>query len=382
MRRLHHTAGFLALAIAAGCANRNANIRYVHPTRLQRYGREIAVVPFEGPDGADFATLVEQRLQRAGYTITAPTVARMVVTGQVSESEIGQEETGQRPHTCYRQVPEVRTRQVPVVITLPQLPRPTNNPYYVAPPPQTRTEYRTEQYTEMVERPYSCIQLWRSIDARFRVQTWIRTRSRPIQTVDQQVISLADTQTRTGLQGSDSEDHLPPPVNGPGLLASLHERAVNDFAQETTPQPDNVQLELANCHDDRCESGIELVRNGNLEGAARLFDQVVQRYQADNSSSGRSRRAAALFNRGVARGFGDDLDAGIVDVRTAIELDAESAVPWSSVLQILQRLNAERDAATFRGETRLGRPASQTESEPETPRPTGPRPPATRRRPR
>jgi hypothetical protein len=222
-------------ASLAACADHSAIIRYSHPTPLSRYGREVAVVPFENDSDGTFSQLVANRLQQAGFDIRPLSEARIGVSGEIVQSSIGQEQTGQNPHTCYRSVPELRTRQVPVLVSVPGSSTPSpNNPYYV-PPPQTRVEYRTEQYTEMVERPYSCVRLWRSIDAQFRASIRVITRTSPPRAVFSETFSQTDRQQTIGLQGSDSQDRQPPPVDGHSLLRDLQGRIVEQFAQYSTP---------------------------------------------------------------------------------------------------------------------------------------------------
>ncbi len=370
--------GLIFVAIA-GCADHSAIIRYVHPTPLSRYGREVAVVPFENDSDGVFTQLVADRLQRAGFEIRPIAEARIGVSGEVLQSTIGQEQSGHNPHTCYRSVPELRTRQVPVVVSVPGTSSPTpSNPYYV-PPAQTRIEYRTEQYTEMVERPYACTRLWRSVDAQFRASIRVITRTRPPRTVFSENYSQTDRQMTTGLQGSDSQDHQPPATDGSGLLRELQGRVVGQFAQYSTPRPDSFSVELESCGDDRCLAGIALVRRGDLVNAGRLFTAVVDRFAANNSTQGRERRALALFNRGVTRGFAEDAASGIADIESAIQLMPQRAVRWSETLRRLQQLRAELEEHRFRNETRAGSSADNDASN-ESPRSTVRQPPP--RRPR
>lgn len=306
---------------------------------------------------------ITSAIQGSGAFEITSNQPQMAVLGEVLVNNIGQEQTGSAPYTCHRQVPEQRTRQVPVFI--PQAPV-TSGTYTYTPPP--RMEMRTETYTEMVDHPYSCTQLLRWINASFHVHLRVNARTRPIQIVMDREFDLDDEERTTGLRGSDSDDHEPPLVDGPGLLRSLHQRAVSAFAEAALPRSDSVSIDFANCHEDACENGIQLVRNSDIAGAIRLFGTVVDRYANPTTTGQRERLAAALFNRGVLNGYGGEFEVGIADVSRAITLNAE--IPdWNRHLAAIRRLQAERQASTFRGET------------PDAPTPDHEAPPPVRRRP-
>ena len=331
------TLGLAAHALAACGASRNARIQYMHPSPLSRWGNRIRVEPFNGDASGGITQRVEQVVRQSGAFRMVTDGAQMAVVGDVLEDSATPDALRSHPHTCTRDIPTVRTRQVPVVVA-------GLNP---------RVELRTEQVTEMVPQPYPCTLLSRTVDARFVLRVRINARTRPIHVVFDRRFELADRVETQGLAGSDHNDRPPPPIDGDALMQRLREEAVRRFAQEALPTMNAVDVELADCGDSRCDQAYGLVRSGDLAGAERLYNVVVDQTQSVQTPDGRRRLAAALFNRGVVRGYSNQLAEGIEDVRLAIATDA-TRTAWQTRLTALQELQAEIEAARFRGETTTG----------------------------
>ncbi len=323
-----------AHALAACGTDRSARIQYMHPSPLSRWGNRIHVEPFENEGASGISRRVEFVVRQSGAFRMVDDGAQMAVVGEVHENTIGNETLSQRPFTCTRMVPELRTRQVPVVI-------PGVNP---------RVELRTEQYTEMVPQPYPCTQLVRAVDARFSMHVRINARTRPIHVVFERRYDLADQIESTGIAGSQGEDHPPAPLDGNALLRRLQDEAVRRFAQDALPTVDSTEVEFADCGDARCDEGIRLVRANDLAGAERTFSEVITAFERAQDPASRRKYAAALYNRGVVRGYAGQLDEGIDDLRIATTADATHPA-WNQCLVTLQELQGEIEAARFRGET-------------------------------
>lgn len=346
VRALSLAALFVASHGLAACAtDRGARIRYMHPSPLSRWGNRIRVEPFENEGSSGVSRMIEQRVRQSGAFQMVGEGAQMAIVGEVHDNGASPEQVTSRPFTCTRQVPEQRTRQVPVVI----------------PGLQPRVELRTEQYTEMVPQPYACTQLVRSTEARFSMRVRINARTRPIHVVFDRRFDLNDRQETLGLAGSDGQDQPPPPVDGDGLLRSLHERAAQRFAQEALPTVDAAEVTFADCGDPRCEQGLALVRSNDLAGAERLFGEAAGQLSRATDPTSRRRLAAALYNRGLVRGYTNQLAEGIDDLRLAIAGDATQTA-WQQQLMALQDLQTEIEAARFRGETPGGGNTSPTPS--------------------
>ncbi len=370
-----------AALLAGACASvdRRVRVSVYHPSALSRYGQRIGVEPFDN----DMETHVSQRVQRRieasrTFDVTEPERQQMRVIGTVQDATVGQEMRIERPHTCVRLVPELRTRQVPVLITIPAPPSPDGR--YV--PPTFRTEYRTEQYTEMVDQPYACVQIVRFIPAQVRVQVSVNALTQPIRQVYSRTIALREQDEATGLRGSDSSDHEPGPVDGPRLLQRLLDRVADEVAGDLLPRTGSANVEFADCRDQRCEDAIALTRNGGAAPAVLLLNAVVDQYQSASDESARRRLAAALFNRGILRGFHGEIGDGIADIQRAITTHLIDPA-WARYLQALQELAREQDNARFRGETRSldERHANDPEPEPEAaPEPAPAAPPRGRAR--
>ncbi len=213
-----------------------------------------------------------------------------------------------------------------------------------------RMEMRTEQYTEMVARPYNCTELVRSINARFYARVGVNAMTRPIREVYARDLDIADDETQTGLSGSDSEDHPPAPVDGAALLQSLQQRAATVFVREILPRSDRLSVELADCRDSRCENALALARNGAFDVAVATLTQVVDQSANPLDDAGRDRLASALFNRGVVRGYTGAFAEGIDDLTRAIALRPADPT-WGNHLARLRGLQHEQESAAFRGET-------------------------------
>jgi hypothetical protein len=331
------TLGLAAHALAACGASRTARIQYMHPSPLSRWGNRIRVEPFNGDPSGNITRRVEEVVRRSAAFHMVTEGAQMAVVGDVLEDSAAPDELRSHPHTCTREVPTVRTRQVPVVVA-------GLNP---------RVELRTEQVTEMVPQPYPCTRLSRTVDARFVLRLRINARTRPIHVVFDRRFELADRTETFGFAGSDHDDRPPPPINGDAVMQRLRDEAVRRFAQEALPTVNAVDVELADCGDSRCDQAYGLVRSGDLAGAERLYNVVVDQMQSVQTPDARRRTAAALFNRGVVRGYSNQLAEGIEDVRLAIASDP-SRTGWPARLTALQELQAEIEAARFRGETTTG----------------------------
>ena len=331
--------------LAACGTDRGARIQYMHPSPLSRWGVRLRVEPFENEGASGVSRMIEQAVRQSGAFQMVGEGAQMAIVGEVHENVAGPEQVTSRPFTCTRQVPEQRTRQVPVVI----------------PGLQPRVELRTEQYTEMVAQPYPCTQLVRSTAARFSMRVRINARTRPIHVVFDRRFEVSDRQETTGLAGSDGHDHAPPPVDGDGLLRALHQRAAQRFAQEALPAVDTAAVTFADCGDPRCEQGIALVRSRDLAGAERLFGEAAGQLSRASDPTSRRRLAAALYNRGLVRGYTNQLAEGIDDLRLAIAGDPAQTA-WQQQLMALQDLQTEIEAARFRGETPGGGNTAPTPS--------------------
>lgn len=329
----------LLAALAAGaCASRTAVIHVAHPSPLSRWGRNVGVERFANEVTPDVSGPIAQGLEASGaFRVTPPAEQQMRMVGRVEVDAIDPERLASRAHTCVRQVPEQRTRTVPV------------------PTPDGRggitMQMVTQSYTATVDRPYSCTQLVRTVTARFRARVTVNALTRPIREVFQHTVALEDARESLGLRGSDAEDHDPEPVDGPALLDELHRRAVGEVLDRVLPRVEDVEVEFADCRDPRCDQGLTHVRQRSLPEAVAQFDAVVRATSAQSPDSRvRQQHAAALFNRGVVRGYDGALAEGVADLTQAIALD-NTHQDWTVHLTRLRALQGERERVRFRGET-------------------------------
>jgi hypothetical protein len=349
-----------ALVALAGCgAPLGVTLQVQHPSPLARYGRRIAIEPLGADEGPRIGQRLTERVRGSNaFELTTRENAQMVLIGEVTGDTFGDEQTGERPYTCHRQVPELRTRRVPVVV---EDPPPANgasngtgyggstyqNTYV---PRRTHIEYRTEQYTEMVDQPYACTQLLRWVEARFSVVLRVNARTRPIHTVWERTIELPGREEHTGIAGSDASDHEPDAVSGADLLEELRERAAEAAATSLLPRTESRAVELARVNDPGFDAAIALARAGDVEGAERRIDPVCTRLATPRSDGERAQLAACLFDRGVFRGFSGRVDEGLADLARAIEL-APNETSWGAELATVRALAQEIEAARWRGET-------------------------------
>lgn len=312
----------------------------VHPSPLSRWGREIGVSRIENEGDADLTGMIARGLDASPALAVVPAAQqRMRVVGRLEQSVIEPERLSSRPTTCTRMVPTQQTVPVPV---------------YVGNPPRLTTQMQTQ--TIMVAHPYPCTELIRTVGAHVRLRITINALTRPIREVFARVFNAQDSQSTTGLQGSDSDDHPPPPIDGLAVLHAVQEQAVTAFLDAVLPRDEAVDVEFANCQDNRCDAGLTMVRAGNLEGAFAQFSQVVEAAgsRVPSDPRARERLAAALFDRGIVRGYSGEVDQGIADLQRAISLNP-SAPTWNEHLQRLRALQREHQRTRFRGEThRLG----------------------------
>lgn len=343
MRRLLLRSLALALASALataldGCAARTAVIHVSHPSPLSRWGRALGVERFTNEVTPDVSGAIARGVEASGaFRLAPPSEQQMRLIGRVEVDAIDPERLASRPHTCVRQVPEQRTRTVPV------------------PTPDGRggiaMQMVTQSYTELTDRPYACTQLVRTVTARFRARVTVNALTRPIREVFQHTVAVEDSREATGLRGSDSEDHDPAPVDGPALLDELHGRAADQVIELLVPRAEDIEVDFADCRDPRCDQGLSLVRQRSLPEAVSQFDAVVRATSPQSPDSRvRQQHAAARFNRGVVRGYDGAVAEGIADLTQAIALDG-SHPDWAVHLARLQSLRAERERVRFRGET-------------------------------
>lgn len=327
-----------AALVAGGCASRTAVIHVAHPSPLSRWGRNVGVERFTNEVTPDVSGAIAQGLESNGaFRLTPPAEQQMRMIGRVEVDAIDPERLASRPHTCVRQVPEQRTRAVP-------MPVPDGRGGVIM-------QMVTQSYTAMVEHPYSCTELVRTVTARFRARVTVNALTRPIREVFQHTVALEDSRESTGLRGSDAQDHDPAPVDGPALLDELHQRAATEVLDRVLPRVEDVEVEFADCRDPRCDQGLTHVRQRSLPEAVAQFDAVVRATSAQSPDSRvRQQHAAALFNRGVVRGYDGALAEGVRDLTQAIALD-NSHQDWALHLTRLRTLQGERERVRFRGET-------------------------------
>jgi hypothetical protein len=337
----------VALVGACASVDRRVRVSVYHPSALSRYGQRIGVSPFDNDIWTRVAERVQRRIEASRtFEVAEPAQQQMRLIGTVQYATVGPETLFERPHTCVRQVPELRTREVPVFVTVPA--PPSSDGRYVA--PTIRTEIHTEQYTEMVDQSYGCIQIVRAIPAQVSVQVAVNALTQPIRQVYSRTVALSDQDVAIGLRGSDANDHLPGPVDGPGLLQQLLERVADQVAADLLPRTGAASVEFADCSDRRCDDAIALARNGGWSPAILVLSGVVTQYQNASDESSRRRLAGALFNRGILRGFHGEIGDGIADIQRAITTHLIDPA-WARYLQALQELAREQDDARFRGET-------------------------------
>ena len=358
---MKHSLGLVALLALSACAtNRAITMPLTHPSPFQRWGRQLSVEPFDN-DRAALGQRVAEGARASGTFDLATERAQLGLSGVVHHDESGAEQQGSRPYTCHRQVPEQRTRQVPYWVQ-----GPTPPPIYiggVAIPqqPQSRMEFRTETYTEMVDHPYACTQLVRWIEGTVSVDVRIIARTRPPQIVWQRSINLSDRDEQTGLAGADSGNYPPGPVSGESVLERLRGQVVAQVTAALVPRRESITFDFALGSDERFEQAMLLARAGDIEGAERLVEAIAQRFANPHSESERHQLAAAHFDRGALRGFAGRVNDSIADISRAMELHPE-ATYWGELLRVMRGLAASIDASRDRGETT--RPPAAAEPEP------------------
>lgn len=390
MSVITNTSRHLLLIAALGASACAAPVRLFlnlqHPSPLSRYGQRIRLGTIENGEPSQFAQRLERSLRSSTAFEVVTANMQMGINGSVNADEFGPEQTGSRPYTCHRQVPEVRTRRVPVMV---EDPPPADSggssggssnsesgassaygqstlgssSYRYTPPRRTHLEYRTEQYTEMVDQAYGCVQLLRWVDAHFAVR--LTATVLPATVVWEREFNLADRQERTGLQGSDSEDHLPGPVSGPGFLEVLRQRAVDQAAAQILPRQEVRSVELGRIDDPRFQSAVTLAEAGDLAAAERQFNEICTRFATPRSDDDRTALARCTFDRGIMRGYSGRVDEAIADITQAIAL-APQEVQWGAELTVFRTLHDEIEASRWRGENRAA--ASEPEVPEEPPR--------------
>ncbi len=322
--------------VSSIACSRAVTLQVQHPSPLSRWGRELGVSAF-GDDDNHLAAIVASGLDASpAFDVVQGAGQRMRVLGRVEQRQVDPERVSSRATTCVRMVNTTVPRSVPVTVGYPP-----------------RTVMQTSSIVVPVPQPYACTQLVRSVTARARLRISVNALTRPIRQVYGRAFSVEDTARTTGLEGSDAEDHAPPPIDSAALLRDVEERTAQAFLDDVLPRSEAVEVDFGECGP-RCDVAVSLARRGDLTSAARTFGQVVEELEATparlQTPEHRSRLAAALFNRGVVRGYTDDLPHGLADVQRAIQLGAQPS--WHPHLQRLQSLQAERQRARFRGETR------------------------------
>lgn len=366
-------AGLALLITLSACAtNRSVTLPLTHPSPFQRWGRQLSVEPFDN-DRAALGQRIAEGVRGTGTFDIVQEGAQLGLSGTVHRDEHGTEQQVSRPYTCHRQVPEQRTRQVPQWVQDPP-PPPVMGPYGVPiyQPTTGHMTFRTEQYTVMVDHPYACTQLVRSIEGTVSVEVRIIARTRPPQVVWQRSIDLTDRDEQTGLSGADSGNHPLGPVSGDAVLDRLRGRVVSAVTAAVIPRRDTISFDFALGSDDRFEQAMLLTRAGSFEGAERLVEAIAQRFATPHSESERHQLASALFDRGALRGFTGRVNESIADISRALELWPEVTY-WGELLRTMRGLAADIDASRDRGETTRVRPASQPEPTVRTPAARRPR---------
>lgn len=364
--------GLATLFALAACGPATSlTLPLTHPSPFSRWGRRLSVQPFDG-DRAGLGERIAAGVRSTGTFDLASEGAQLGLSGTVQRDEHGPEQQSSRPFTCHRQVPELRTRQMPYYVQDPP-PPPVYGAYGVPiyQAPTGHMAFRTEQYTEMVDHPYSCVQPVRWVEGFVRVSVRIAARTRPPQIVWERSIDLNDRDESTGLQGADSGNYDAPPVSGDAVLDRLRGQVVSQVTAAMVPRRDTVTFDFSLNSDPRFVEALNLARAGDLEGAERLVEAIARQFATPRSDSERSQLASALFDRGALRGFSGNLDTAIADITRALELRTDAAA-WDDLLRVFRGLAAEVDQSRFRGETPTNVPSAPAEEEPAA-RPAAPR---------
>lgn len=339
----------LALLLAGCGPNRVVHMGFVLPSLLERFGRRMTVADFEGPMGTEISDRIRSQVGSSGVFEVVPIDrADMAVSGALLESRILPERMETIPHSCTRIVVNVVMQQVCTTRPAPYTPPNPNGTYTPPPPPQQVCN--TIPVPVPTPQSYPCTRLMRSVDVTARIAFRVRARARnAVRTAVTREYSRSDHEQTEGLQGSDSDDRQPAPIDAIGLQRRLHESIVADIIAEVLPRPRNVSVEFADCREPRCDQVLEVVRARNYAGADALLSAVIDANATPTTEEQRVRLAGGLFNRGVLRGYGDRPEDGLADLVRAIELrPAEGA--WvthrTAIEARLRQIAASRPAPT------------------------------------
>ncbi|MBK7156564.1 MAG: hypothetical protein IPH72_33165, partial [Sandaracinaceae bacterium] len=191
---------------------------------------------------------------------------------------------------------------------------------------------------QYVYRPTPCISL--VTEARGRsVVTFNVTDARTSTTVVSHTFTSSDSWTESALTAPNCQNVPPndqyraqnPPAIGRQEMSSLYERNAADFARVILPWSEEVEVDLEDCDGDpRCGTARERLRGQDLEGAVRLYDEVLAGYSDPATPVGEDdleRVSEALYNRGVVRGYSSDFIGAQLDLERACQMNP-SETDW------------------------------------------------------
>ncbi|MCB9609701.1 MAG: hypothetical protein H6716_27020 [Polyangiaceae bacterium] len=139
-----------------------------------------------------------------------------------------------------------------------------------------------------------------------------------------------------------------PPI-GRQVMADLYRSNAADFARVILPWSEEVEVDLEDCDGDaRCRAARERLRNQDLEGALRLYDEVLAAYTdpaAPVSEDDLERVSEALYNRGVVRGYSSDFIGAQLDLERACQMNPRES-GWREEFDRIRALATSHEELT------------------------------------